>query len=121
MPSILFRRATATQGVPSDTLGAETGLSEEGDRATRSSAMTALKRASAVRAAASGPDHRSSDSAAADLILEARDDLLRTLSVVDADRLVDQVLPHVILGCALARHPERYCEAARKHSGEERR
>ena len=65
-------------------------LTESGGRSRQAIGSSVLKRAAALRAAPVQPGAVSPDTTAADLLLEARDDLLRTLSTADAERLAEQ-------------------------------
>jgi hypothetical protein len=66
-------------------------LTASGGRSLQAIGSVALKRAAALRAAPAQPGAASPATTAADLVLEARDDLLRTLSTADAERLAEQI------------------------------
>jgi hypothetical protein len=82
----IFTRAQRTQPT-----GSGLQLTESGRQSLQATGSLALKRAAALRATPVQPGAISPNSAAADLLLEARDDLLRTLSTVDTARLVEAV------------------------------
>jgi hypothetical protein len=85
----LFESAQVTQGFSSTLAAAGTDpqLSATANRALHAIASAALPRAAALKATPSQPGGVSAASAAAGLILDARDDLLRTLSATDVERL----------------------------------
>jgi hypothetical protein len=88
----LFQRVQAAKGLPTlaDIRG-ELQLSETGMNLLTSASTVALNRASALRSSPFPPNGIPQKTAAADMIFESRDDLLRSLSQNDLQQLADHI------------------------------